>query len=64
VARPGLVSTVRTRLDIELRGTETAGATSVDLLGKLNRPPNARVATGVDVEGFWRLVEKAIRVLA
>ncbi|MEV0614535.1 nucleoside hydrolase [Nonomuraea sp. NPDC050404] len=64
VARPGLVSTVRTRLDIELRGTETAGATSVDLLGKLKRPPNASVATGVDIEGFWGLVEDAIRALA
>ena len=64
VARPGLVTTVRTRLDIELHGTETAGATSVDLLGKLRRPPNASVATGVDVEGFWRLLEDAIRALS
>lgn len=63
VARPGLVTTVRTRVDVELHGTETAGATCVDLLGKLNRPPNANVATGVDVPAFWRLVEDAIRTL-
>jgi purine nucleosidase/pyrimidine-specific ribonucleoside hydrolase len=64
VARPGLVTTVRTRVDIELRGTETSGATSVDLLGKLGREPNADVATGVDVEAFWDLLEAAIRTLS
>ncbi|PZG13955.1 nucleoside hydrolase [Nonomuraea aridisoli] len=64
VARPGLVTTVRARLDIELHGTETAGATSVDLLGKLGREPNADVATGIDVEAFWKLLEEAIRTLA
>ncbi|MEV4568680.1 nucleoside hydrolase [Nonomuraea sp. NPDC049421] len=64
VARPGLVTTVRTRVDVELHGTETSGATCVDLLGKLNRPPNANVATGVDVPAFWQLVEDAVRTLA
>ncbi|GAA1691051.1 nucleoside hydrolase [Nonomuraea maheshkhaliensis] len=64
VARPDLVTTAATRIDVELHGTETAGATSVDLLGKLGREPNARVATGVDVEGFWELVEAAIRTLS
>ncbi|MEV0311999.1 nucleoside hydrolase [Nonomuraea fuscirosea] len=64
VARPELLTTVETRIDVELHGTETAGATSVDLLGKLGREPNARVATGVDVEGFWQLLEAAVRTLS
>ncbi|MFC4119110.1 nucleoside hydrolase [Nonomuraea zeae] len=64
VAVPGVVTTVRTRLDIELHGTETAGATSVDLLGNLKRPPNADVGTGIDVPEFWRMIEAAIRTLA
>ncbi|GAA3571508.1 nucleoside hydrolase [Nonomuraea rosea] len=64
VAAPGVVGTVRARLDIELHGTETAGATSVDLTGTLRRPPNARVGAGIDVEEFWRMVEAAIRTLA
>ncbi|WP_188194281.1 nucleoside hydrolase [Nonomuraea sp. SYSU D8015] len=64
VAEAATVTTVRARLDIELHGTETAGATSVDLIGKLMREPNANVATGMDVERFWRLVEDAIRTLA
>ncbi|WP_028925265.1 nucleoside hydrolase [Pseudonocardia acaciae] len=62
-AVPGLVQTVHTRLDVELTGTETAGATSVDLHGTLRRPPNAHVATNVDVAAFWRLLEDAIRTL-
>jgi purine nucleosidase/pyrimidine-specific ribonucleoside hydrolase len=64
VAAPGVVATVRARLDIELHGTETAGATSVDLTGTLKRPPNAHVGSGIDVEEFWRMVEAAIRTLA
>ncbi|MEW9553731.1 nucleoside hydrolase [Nonomuraea sp. NPDC050783] len=64
VAEPTLVTTVRTRVDVELDGTETAGATSVDLLGKLKREPNARVATGLDVPRFWELLEQAMRSLA
>ncbi|WP_219471312.1 nucleoside hydrolase [Nonomuraea rhizosphaerae] len=63
VARPELVTTVRTRLDVELLGTETAGATSVDLIDKLGRPANADVATGLDVDGFWDLLEAALREL-
>jgi purine nucleosidase/pyrimidine-specific ribonucleoside hydrolase len=63
-AEPGLVDTVRARVDVELRGTETAGATSVDLLGKLGRPANADVAVRLDVPGFWDRVAAALAVLA
>ena len=61
VATPEVVRTVHTRLDIELHGTETVGATSVDLHNKLNRPANARVAVGLDADRFWASVEDAIR---
>lgn len=64
LADPGTVELVHTRLDIELAGTETAGATSVDLGGMLRREPNAWVATGLDVDRFWGLVEQAISRLA
>ncbi|HEY1974508.1 MAG TPA: nucleoside hydrolase [Pseudonocardia sp.] len=63
VAVPSVLSTVHARVDVELHGTETAGATSVDLLGKAGRPANARVAVAVDVELFWRTLTDAIRVL-
>ena len=64
LADPDCVRLVHTRLDIELTGTETAGATSVDLDRMLRREPNAWVATGLDVDRFWGLVETAVVRLA
>jgi len=64
LADPDAVELVHTRLDVELAGTETAGATSVDLGGMLRREPNAWIATGLDVDRFWGLVERAISRLA
>ncbi|MBM7502559.1 nucleoside hydrolase [Agromyces aurantiacus] len=64
LADPGAVEVVHTRLDVELVGSETVGATSVDLDGMLAREPNARVAVGLDVERFWAGVELAYGRLA
>lgn len=61
---PDVVTLRRTRLDIELTGTETLGATSVDFDGMLRREPNAHVAVELDVERFWVLVETAVARLA
>ena len=59
LADPDAVEVVHTRLDVELVGSETVGATSVDLDGMLAREPNAHVAVGLDVERFWDAVELA-----
>lgn len=64
LADPEGVGVVHTRLDVELVGSETVGATSVDLDGMLAREPNAWVATVLDVERFWGSVEAAIARLA
>ena len=64
LADPDIVQRVHTRLDVELVGTETVGATSVDFDGLLRRVPNAWVATGLDVERFWNAVEEALARLA
>lgn len=64
LADPSLVTFVRSRVDVELNGTETRGATSVDLLGVLGRPANATIALELDVERFWRLIEDAVAALA
>ncbi|MFE6254273.1 nucleoside hydrolase [Agromyces sp. NPDC057865] len=61
---PEVVTSVHTRLDVELVGTETAGATSVDLDGMLRREPNAWVATSLDVDRFWDLLDEALGRLA
>lgn len=60
VAEPDMVRRVHTRLDVELTGAETSGATSVDLDGFLGREPNAWVAVGLDVERFWISMREAI----
>jgi inosine-uridine nucleoside N-ribohydrolase len=64
LADPDAVEVVHTRLDVELVGTETVGATSVDLDGMLAREANAHVAVGLDVERFWAGVELAYGRLA
>lgn len=64
LADPACVQLVRTRLDVEVAGAETVGATSVDLDGMLRREPNAWVATGLDVDRFWGVLETAISRLA
>jgi purine nucleosidase/pyrimidine-specific ribonucleoside hydrolase len=64
LADPSCVELTHTRLDIELAGTETLGATSVDLGGMLRREPNAWVATSLDVDRFWGEVELALARLA
>ncbi|WP_430647209.1 nucleoside hydrolase [Agromyces sp. GXS1127] len=60
LADPDALEVVHTRLDVELTGAETIGATSVDLDGMLAREPNAFVAVGLDVERFWTAVETAL----
>ncbi|SIN85244.1 nucleoside hydrolase [Agromyces cerinus] len=64
LADPCCVEVRRARLDVELLGTETAGATSVDLDDMLAREPNAWVAVGLDVERFWAGVAASVARLA
>jgi inosine-uridine nucleoside N-ribohydrolase len=58
-----VVRTVDTFVAIETEGRWTRGATVVDLHGRLERPPNARVAMELDVARFWDLVVEAIAAL-
>ena len=51
------------RIDVELGGRHTRGATVVDLHGRTGRPVNARVALDLDVPRFWDLVCGAIAAL-
>jgi inosine-uridine nucleoside N-ribohydrolase len=64
LADPGSVELRHTRLDVELTGSETTGATSVDLDGMLRREPNAWVATALDVDRFWAGVAASVARLA
>lgn len=63
LAAPDTVRTVHTRLDVELSGVETIGATSVDLDGMTRREPNVHVAVDLDVPAFWDALLTAVRRL-
>ncbi len=63
LAEPSVATSVRTRIDVECEGTQTRGATCVDLLNFLQRPANATVALDLDVERFWSLIEDAVTAL-
>jgi purine nucleosidase len=56
LARPDLFTTKPARVEVELTGTFTRGATVVDFHAAA---PNATVLTKVDVEGFWDYVHEA-----
>ena len=64
LADPGSVELRHTRLDVELAGSETTGATSVDLDGMLRGEPNAWVATALDVDRFWAGLAASVARLA
>ena len=64
IADPAVATVIDTRIDVELQGTETRGATCVDLHGMLKRPNNAHVAMDLDVDRFWNLIADAVAELA
>jgi inosine-uridine nucleoside N-ribohydrolase len=55
-----VVRSVDAFVAIETEGRWTRGATVVDLHGRLERAPNARVAMELDVARFWDIVVGAI----
>jgi purine nucleosidase len=63
VARPDLVTVQDAFVAVETAGTWTSGMTVTDFRGQLGRPPNARVATGLDAGGFWTLLLDALRAV-
>lgn len=50
--QPDLFEVVETCVDVELRGSMTAGCTLVDLKGYLGKPNNARVCMDIDQDRF------------
>ncbi|MDP9345341.1 MAG: nucleoside hydrolase [Actinomycetota bacterium] len=60
---PTIARCVDARIDVELEGRHTRGATVVDLHGRTGRPANARVALDLDAPRFWDVVCGAIAAL-
>ncbi len=63
VIDPTVVTVVEANVAVELTGPHTRGATVVDLHQVTGRQPNARVATGLDVDRFWQLIVTAVAAL-
>jgi purine nucleosidase len=64
VIDPALVGCRDAFVAIETSGRWTSGMTVVDFAGSLGRPPNAAVATTLDVPAFWDLVIDALTRLS
>lgn len=58
--RPELFTLKRCFVAVETRGDYTAGATVVDIEGRLNRPANAQVALDIDVAAFREWVAQTL----
>ncbi|MEV7418032.1 nucleoside hydrolase [Streptomyces sp. NPDC089919] len=63
VIDPGIVHCVPAPVAVELHGTQTRGATVVDLHGVLGRPVNAQVAVTLETELFWDRLIAAVDTL-
>jgi len=61
---PSLMTLEDTFIAVETEGRWTRGATVVDLHGRFEREPNAKVAMELDAERFWNLVIGALERLA
>ncbi len=64
VVRPGTVELARCRLDVDCESELSRGRTLADLHAVTGREANARVATGLDADGFGALLHERIAALA
>ena len=60
VIDPSVIECVDAFVAVETRGEWSAGMTVTDFRGRLGQPINAKVATKLDVERFWRLMIDAL----
>jgi purine nucleosidase len=60
VIDPAVVECVDAFVAVETRGEWSSGMTVTDFSGRLGRPSNVRVATRLDVNGFWNLMIDAL----
>lgn len=63
VARPGVVASSEAFVAIETQGRWTSGMTVTDFRPRNGRAFNCRVATKLDVDGFWDLLVESIEAI-
>ena len=61
--RPGLLTLVERNVEVDCDSVLCRGRTVVDLWQRTGRPANAKVATGIDAEGFLELLIERISSL-
>ena len=60
---PSCIEVKEMVVDIDITGGQSHGRTNCDFFGLMkDRPKNAKVAVGVDVERFWDLVEESLKL--
>ena len=63
VIRPGLLELAERHVAVETESELTRGRTVVDLYRRTGSEPNAKVAVGIDAEGFLDVIEERIALL-
>lgn len=58
---PALLTTKPMHVEIDHRSIQSYGRTNADVSGYLHLEPNVDVATEIDVDRFWEIVEAGIR---
>jgi inosine-uridine nucleoside N-ribohydrolase len=61
VIEPDIVECVDAFAAVETKGEWSSGMTVTDFRGRLGRPVNVKVATKLDVDGFWQLMIDALQ---
>ncbi|MCL2563481.1 MAG: ribosylpyrimidine nucleosidase [Oscillospiraceae bacterium] len=59
---PSCVTLKEMYTEIEIRSNLCYGRTVCDYFGMTKKPPNSRVAVGIDQEKFWDIVESCLRL--
>lgn len=60
VVEPGILTTSKVRVEVEVEGEHTRGATVCDLKGQWDRTPNADVGRELDVPAFWEVLLRSL----
>mgnify|MGYP000894673463 FL=1 len=58
---PSIVTLQHAHCDIDISHGPSYGRTNCDLFGYMNLPKNTFVATAIDVDKFWHIIEEGLR---
>ncbi len=61
IVAPEVLTTKPMHVEIDHRSIQSYGRTNADVFGYLHKTPNVDVATDIDVDRFWDIVEAGIR---